>query len=282
MQASQNKQRYTVKHHNNRFIDIGSPRRIWAIAAIHGEIDKLTQIHDAIYEHIEAGDRLIYLGNYTGYGQHSKEVIDELLAFRRCTLAKQSMIPSDIIYLRGVQEEVWKKLLQLQFTSDPLSTYLWMLGNGLSNTLTSYGLSPHDGVEACHQGTRGIAEWTEKLRKAVEKNAGHRKFTSQFYRAAYTSRNTAFPSTLFVNAGINTNLEIEEQDDSFWWDYEMFDAMQAAYMPFARVIRGYDPFHRGAKIEGIKGTIDAGSGFGGNLICACFDATGTYLDSIEY
>lgn len=282
MQASSNKKRYTVKHYKNRFIDIGTPKRIWAVAAIHGDIDRLAKIHDAIYEHIHAGDRLIYLGNYTGHGAHSKEVVNELLSFRRCTLAKQAMIPSDIIYLRGMQEEMHQKLLQLQFTSDPLGTYLWMLGNGLSNTLTSYGLSPHDGVEACHQGTIGIAQWTARFKKAIDKHAGHQKFTTQYYRAAYTSKNTNIPATLFVNAGINTNHEIEDQDDGFWWDYEMFDTMDKPYAPFSRIIRGYDPFHRGAKIEGIKATIDAGAGFGGNLICACFDTTGAYLDSIEF
>jgi serine/threonine protein phosphatase 1 len=55
----------------------------------------------------------------------------------------------------------------------------------------------------------------------------------------------------------------------------------APYAPFRRVIRGYDPLHRGAQIHDHAVTVDGGCGFGGKLICAGFDETGEITAVIE-
>jgi len=57
---------------------------------------------------------LLYLGNYLGGGD-PVTTIDRLLAFRTYLLAAPGMFTSDIVYLRGMQEEIWAKLLQIQF-----------------------------------------------------------------------------------------------------------------------------------------------------------------------
>lgn len=264
-----------------RFIDLGRPRRIWAISAIHGEIEKLTTLHDDIFPHIRPGDRLVYLGNYFGFGHHSAEVVDELLTFRRSVLAKSGMMAGDIIYLRGSQEEMLQKLLQLQFAPNPGSILLWMLGNGLMSTLYSYGVSPHDGIECCRQGVIGLARWTGSVREAIRKHPGHEIFKTRLHRAAHTSPSLETP-ILFVNSGLRADRSMEEQGDSFWWANREFDRIEQPYSPFAKVIRGYDPDHKGININCITATIDGGCGFGGSLVCSVFSGEGQTLDTAQF
>jgi hypothetical protein len=100
---------------------MGRPRTVWSIPAIHGDLGALTRLHDALFERIKPGDRIVYHGNYTGYGEQSAACVDEILTFRRMVLAMPGMICSDFIYLRGQQEQMWQKLLQLQFAPDPMA-----------------------------------------------------------------------------------------------------------------------------------------------------------------
>ena len=143
---------------DSRFTCIGQPRRIWAISAIHGDTERLTALHDALYDKIAPGDRVVYLGNYTGHTTGAAASIDEILTFRRMLLSIEGMMSSDIVYVKGQQEEMWQKLLQLQFAPDPANVLLWMLSNGLGPTLESYGLSPTDGIEACRNGIMALTK----------------------------------------------------------------------------------------------------------------------------
>ncbi|MCK6418401.1 MAG: hypothetical protein L6Q57_05620, partial [Alphaproteobacteria bacterium] len=86
---------------------------------------------------------------------------------------------------------------------------------------------------------------------------------------------------LFVHAGLDPLKPVEEQGDHFWWSSQPFEAMAQPYLPFQKVIRGYDPAHRGLKMNCITATIDAGCGFGGGLACALFEGHGTLQDVIE-
>ncbi len=264
---------------DSRFSSLGQAKRILTISAIHGEIDKLTELHDTIFPHISVGDRIVYTGNYMGYGQNTVAVIDELLAFRRAVLAKRGMIPDDIIYLRGGQEEMWQKLLQLQFAPDPTKALVWMLGNGLNNTLHAYGMCPHDGIEACRQGIVGLSQWTTKIKTSFKNNPGHETFATQLVRAAFMPTTSAYPM-LFVNAGIDAEKPLSNQGDNFWWAHKKFDHIETSYAPFEKVIRGYDPDHNGVSYNCIKATIDGGCGFGGDLICAVFSDQGDVLDTL--
>ncbi len=265
---------------DSRFSSLGHAKRILAISAIHGELDKLTHLHDTIFPHIQVGDRVIYTGNYMGYGESSVGVIDEMLSFRRAVLAKRGMIPSDLIYLRGGQEEMWQKLLQLQFAPDPTKALVWMLGNGLKNTLYAYGLCPHDGIEACRQGIVGISQWTTKIRTLFKNNSGHEAFTTHLVRAAFMPETSDYPM-LFVHAGIDCDKPLTNQGDNFWWGHDKFNHIEKSYDPFQKVVRGYDPTHNGIQYNGVKATIDGGCGFGGTLVCAVFDDQGNVIDNLQ-
>jgi serine/threonine protein phosphatase 1 len=262
------------------FVSIGQPHRIWAIPAIHGDIESLTALHDAIFEKFKPGDRIIYHGNYTGYGAHSAACISEILMFRRMILARTGVKPSDLIYLRGRQEEIWQKLLQIQFAPDPSNVLLWMLSNGLSSTLQSYGLSPHDGIDACRYGIMDITRWTNKIREAVRRQPGHEVFSHNLKRAAHTDTVSPYPM-LFVHAGLNTRYSLEDQGENLWWAAHEFDAIQSAYKPFEKVVRGFDPQHKGLHLNCITATIDNGAGFGGNLISVGFERDGSVYQVLE-
>ncbi len=265
---------------DSHLASLGSPKNIWAISAIHGETDKLIRLHDALFERIRPGDKIVYLGNYAGYGEHAAETIDEILTFRRLVLAQPAMMPHDLIYLKGAQEEMWQKLLQIQFAPNPGDVLLWMLGNGLSNTLYSYGLSPHDGIEACREGVMGLTRWTGTIRETVRQRPGHETFGTHLIRAAHTAEDHSYPM-LFVHAGLDAGKELDDQGDSFWWGNQTFEDMDEPYRPYQKVVRGFDPGHGGIKMNCITATIDGGCGFGGTLTCAGFDKSGEVIEILE-
>jgi len=263
-----------------RFIPIDRPRRIWAVSAIHAETQRLMEMHDELYMRIEPGDRVVYLGNYIGGGTNPVETINEMLSFRRSVLAIPGMMPDDLVYLRGGQEEMWEKLLQIQFAPNPDEVLRWMLNKGLSSTLVSYGVNPEGGLIAAQEGVRALIRWTGHIRNAVRRHAGHEIFSAHWKRAAYSfaEDNTQL---LFVHAGIDASRTLQEQGDSFWWAGESFGDITLPYDPFAKVIRGYDPGHGGLHLNCVTATIDGGCGFGGSLIGAGFTPEGEVFELLE-
>ncbi len=263
-----------------RFANLGAPRRVWAVSAIHGELGKLYALHDAILERWQAGDRLVYLGNYTGYGDMSRETVEEILAFRRLVLSQPGTLTSDITYLRGRQEDGWHKLLQLPHTQNPESVLAGLLDNGLRETLESYEISEHDGMRSCKEGVLALTRWTAKIREHIRQHPAHDIFLTQFRRAAYTQENGQFP-LLFVHTGIDPDKKLEDQGDNFWQTGEQFFTMTESYAPFGKVIRGYDPTRRGVRINCVTASLDGGSGFGGALVCAGLDRSGNVTELLQ-
>lgn len=254
-------------------MNLGAPRRIWAISAIHGELDRLYALHDAILERLQAGDRIVYLGNITGYGTKSRETVDEILTFRRLALSQPGVIPSDIVYLRGLQEDLWQKLLEVQFAQKPAETLQLILDNGFAPTLESYDISAYDGMQACREGVLPLTRWTNKIRAQLRHFPAHDIFFTQHRRAAFTTEGARNP-LLFVNAGVNPSAPLQDQGDSLWKSGQAFSDITQAYAPFEKIIRGYDPTHGGVRINCVTASLDGGAGFGGNVVCAGMDATG--------
>lgn len=263
-----------------KFSNLGQPNRIWAVSSIHGDLDRLMKIHDALFERFAPGDRLIYLGNYTGYGLQSREVIDELLIFRRLLLAQPAMKASDITYLRGAQEELWHNLSQLHFAPNPRDTLLWIMASGMGNTMQSYGISAHNGIVAAKEGVLSLTKWTHQVREILKQNTGHDCFMTQSKRAAYTEIDGRTP-ILFVNAGLDPQRTLDDQEDNLWWGNDKFTNLSDQYKPFEKVIRGYDPKHEGVHLNGFTATIDGGCGFGGPLVAASMTAEGEIMQLME-
>ena len=252
-------------------------RRVWAVASIHGEVGRLNALHELLGERLCEGDRLVYLGNYMGHGAAVGETIDELLLFRRQFLAAPGVFSCDIAYLRGQQEEMWHKLLQLQLAVGPAEVLTWMLEQGLETTLATYGGDPETALRRARSGALELARWTNELRQRMQEKGGHVELMSSLRRAAFT----ADGSLLFVHAGIDKKRPVDAQGDAFWWHSENFADMDSPYSGYRKVVRGFDPEHSGIQIGPYSATIDAGCGFGGPLTCVCFDIDGKEIERLE-
>lgn len=263
-----------------RFALMGQPRRVWAISAVHAEARRLMTLHDLLYPLIRPGDRLVYLGNYTGHGPDPVGTIDEILTFRRMVLALPGMMAGDIAYLRGGQEEMWQKLLQLQFAPAPGPTLAWMMDNGLQPTLAGYGIDPQKGRYAVQEGVMGLTKWAGHIREALRRHPGHDVFSTHLRRAAYTSDETPYPM-LFVHAGLDPARPLHDQGDNFWWGGQHFNDIHLPYAPFQKIVRGLDPERQGIHFNCVTASLDGGCGFGGTLVCAGFTAAGDVFEVIE-
>ena len=252
-------------------------KRIWAVGAVHGEATRLAALHEALGARLKTGDAVVYLGNYLGYGSNIRETITELLEFRRRFLGRPPLaFPRDIVYLRGSQEEMWQKLLQLQFASDSLAILNWMLQRGVEATLRAYGGDPDQGRRNA-SGTLALNEWTRKLRETVKSYPGHDTIFGVLKRAAVTAND----NLLFVNSGVDPARPLSAQTDAFWWAGGTFRAIDKPYEGFRRIVRGFDPDHKGFEETPLTVTVDGGCGFGGELVTVCLTPRGELLDRIE-
>jgi len=258
-------------------------RRVWAIASVHGEAAQLAQVHGEIAQRFERGDRLVYLGNVIGRGGHALAAIDELMAFRRAVIGAHGMFANDVAILRGAQEEMWQKLLQLQLALDPASVLEWMLDHGVAATLEAYGGDPADGMRAARGGAAACARWTSALRDAIHRHPGHNALFAALRRAAVSEpvESGGGAPLLFVHAGLDVSRPLATQKDSFWWSTGRFNDIDRPYGEFARVVRGYDNSHAGIVSGPYTLSIDTGCGFGGPLTAVCLDGSGEIVDRIE-
>ncbi|WP_029010807.1 hypothetical protein [Azospirillum halopraeferens] len=271
------------KPDKQKFADLGRPRRIWAVGAVHAEAGRLAAVHAAIAAEFRPGDRLVYLGNLIGRGEAVLDTLDEVLGFRRTLLARRGMAATDIVYLRGGQEEMWQKLLQLHFAPNPREVLDWMMRQGLAPTLAAYGGTVEQGMAAARGGTVALGRWTASLRNAMQGRDGHATLFSALRRAAYTGSPEAPEpgGVLLVNAGIDPSRPFGHQGDSFWWGAHGFARIDAPYGGFARVVRGYDPAGQGVRIGDVTATLDGGCGSGGPLVCGLIAPTGEVLELFQ-
>ena len=261
----------------HKFATLSAARRVWAIASIHGEAERLGQLHGLIWQRLAPGDRIVYLGNMIGRGGAVGATLDELLAFRRVFLSGRNAFASDLVYLRGAQEEIWQKLLQLQFSQDPKRVLNWMLEYGIASTLETYGTTVELAREAAGSGAVGLTRWTSGLRRAIRERRGHADFYAALRRAALTDDGRL----LLVNAGLDPERPLDTQFDSFWWGGEGFARITEPYGHFRKVVRGFERDHPGLVETDYTLTVDGGCGFGGALLAACITPAGELVDQVE-
>lgn len=252
------------------FARLHNAQRIWAIGSIHGEVDRLRRLHRVVLEQFADGDRLVYLGNFMGRGANVRATIDEILRVRRKVLARPGMQACDIVCLRGSQEEMWQKVLQLQFAPNPREVLPWVVNQGVGATIEAYGGNLEDGLRAVRDGARGITRWTNALRAAVRNAPGHGELMSSLRRAALTDDGRV----LLVNAGIDIARPLTAQADSFWWGGTRFETIAGPYGEVLRIIRGYDHSMGGGSQTGHTLTLDGGCGRGGQLLGGLIMADG--------
>jgi serine/threonine protein phosphatase 1 len=250
---------------------------VWAVASIHGEADRLAAVHDRLADRIQPGDRVVYLGNVIGQGRQILETVDEVLRFRADVMAQPLGFAGDVAILRGAQEEMWQKLLELQFAPNPREVFAFMRGHGVDATIADYGGDPRHGEAACREGPLAITRWTTGLRQHVNQRPGHTQFMATLRRAAFTDQGTL----LFVHAGLDATKPLDLQGDAFWWGGGAFIELLEPYESYRRVVRGFDRRHGGLVESPYAVSLDAGSGYGGALLAACFGNDGVIVDRID-
>jgi serine/threonine protein phosphatase 1 len=251
--------------------------RVWAIAAIHGAARRLVSLHDAISKRFREDDRLVYLGNYIGYGEAVLATIDELLDFRRRVLGRRYGFACDVVFLRGAQEEMWQKLLQLQFAPNPSEVLQWMVGAGMEANIRAYGSTLQQAFAASRDGPRTITRWTGTLRSAMNAAPGHTAMFAALRHAAFTEEH----GLLFVHASVDASRPLGAQGDAFWWGRKDILDLAAPFEGFRRVVRGIDSGRRGVVEARFAASLGGSSETGGPLVAACFGVDGAVLDIVE-
>lgn len=219
----------------NKFQELKNINRIWAVGSLHSSLKTFESIKTYIFYNFQKGDKLIFLGNIIGFRDKSKETISEVLKLRFDLMAKFNLDNDDVVFLRGAQEEMFTKLLQLQIAPNPIEIIDWMFNHGVDQTVLSYNLEPEQFRNIVTQGTIKINKLTSKLNHQVSSIPGHREFFSNLKHAAFTDNK----SVLFVNRGVDLSRPLSAQNDCFWWGYHNFSQINKPYNSFKRIVRGY-------------------------------------------
>lgn len=248
------------------FATLKGAARIWAVAAIHGEAERLARLHSQIAARFQPQDCIVYLGGYLGRGPAPLETLDELLLFRRKLMAATETDGQSVVYLRGQQEEMWQKLLQIQFSAEATQVLHWMVQQGIGATIAAYGGDAREGLIAAREGTMALTRWTSSLREGVRLHDGHAALLASLRHAAISEDGTL----VLVHAGLEPDRTLDEQGDAFWWGGSSFQTFyDTPYLGRAKVVRGYDRRRGGMSLGNHGITLDAGCGFGGPLAAAC-------------
>lgn len=266
----------------DKFSVLSGFERIWAVGAVHGQHRQLVALHDQLALRFQpAKDRLIYLGNYFGHGTGILGTMDELLSFRRKVLAEPGVIADDIVYLRGHQEEMWRKLLQLHFAREPYAVLKWMEQRGIGSSIAAYGSSIEDAFVHIRAGNVSLTRYTRDLSRQFNARPGHSRLFKELRHAAYS----AAGEILLVHTGFHPDRQLRQQGDHFWWCEDGFEQQSclgsSSYQGFSRIIRGYSRHSHGFSLSAHTASLDGGCGFGGPLLAACFDTRGHVVELLH-
>jgi len=237
-------------YYQSHFAELKFSKKIWAIGSIHSHINSFESIKDHILKYFSNGDRVVFLGNIIGLGENSKDTISSVVNMRNNLLSNFSLKPEDIVFLRGAQEEMFLKLLQLQTAPNPHDIVQWMFEHGVDKTAKSYGFDKDEIIEISTQGTLSISRWTAKLNKIIAHFPGHNEYFLNLQHAAFSDTK----KILFVNRGVDISRPLSAQSDCFWWGYQNFSKLNKPYKTFIKIVRGYES-SLGNSLENFKNKI---------------------------
>ena len=212
----------------SNFVELNKSNKIWAIGSIHSNLKSFNSIKEFILKNFEKNDKLVFLGNIIGLGNNSKETLSSVINLRFSLMSKFKLKPESIIFLRGAQEEMFSKLLQLQLAPNPGEIIEWMFDHGVNETIKSYGFSENELKNIASSGTINISRWTTNLNKALHNNPGHTEYFLNLKHAAYSYTK----KILFVNRGVDITRPLSAQNDCFWWGFQNFSSIDRPYKTF--------------------------------------------------
>ncbi len=237
-------------NNKSNFANLSNSKRIWAVGSIHSNISSLNSIKKYILTNFEKGDKLVFLGNIIGLGVKAKETLTSVIELRFNLMSKFTIKPEEIIFLRGAQEEMFNKILQLQIAPNPIEIINWMFDHGVDKSLESYGFTKEEVLNVASSGTVNISKWTSKLISKVKGHEGHTEYFTNLKHAAYSSSK----KILFVNRGVDISRPLSAQNDCFWWGYQNFSRINQPYNTFKRIVRGYQSNQKN-ELEFAKNTV---------------------------
>lgn len=218
--------------------------RLLVIGDIHGCAADLRCLLDDVAP--EAGDRVVFLGDYIDRGPASAEVIDEVLAVRQAC--------PDTICLRGNHEEMLLGYLGLDGSRGSI-----FLRAGGAATVSSYGLDP--------------AKVTPEA-LAAELPEAHLRF----FRDELLFSHLEGPF-LFVHAGVRPRIPISSQDrEDLLWIREEFLSTDHGLEEV--VVFGHTPQRRVQLSASRRIAMDSGAVYGGHL--SCLDLTRGILHEVPH
>ena len=220
----------------SNFVEIKKTNKLWAVGSIHSNLKSFNSIKKFILNNFAPNDKLIFLGNIIGLGENSKETLSSVIELRFNLMSKFKIKPESIIFLRGAQEEMFSKLLQLHIAPNPSEIVEWMFDHGVNQTIKSYGFSEEEVKNIASSGTIKISRWTASLNRALQFNPGHTQYFLSLKHAAFSHTR----KILFVNRGVDITRPLSAQNDCFWWGFQNFSKIKEPYKTFSRIVRGYE------------------------------------------
>lgn len=234
-----------------------SPERLsdciyYAIGDVHGELDRLLALHEAVFAYHEAfhggaGIRLVHLGDYVDRGPDACGVIEALIKIERLAEGRADL---EVICLRGNHEQ-----LMLDALDEPEGATMrtWVRpAYGGQKTLDSYALRE----EAGYRLRDAHCAWIRQL------------------PAIWAPPETPY---IFVHAGVDPVLYPLEDDEIYIWTRspEFFnpDRWRSRHLSGRTVIHGHTPTSGEPDIAGggRRINVDTGAVYGGPLTCAVLD-----------
>ena len=262
---------------DTKFAQFNRARRIWAVASIHGEAARLSRLHDQIARRFADGDAIVYLGNYLGRGSAVAATVDELLDFRRRVLARPGGSACEIVFLRGAHEEMWQKLLQLQFAANPGEVLAWMVREGVEATVQAYGGELRYGFASHPRRTANDHPMDHDAAQRDERGARPHGAARQF---APCGVERGRPPVVCPCRGRCVAPACRPGRRLVVGGRDILD-LTAPFDGFGRVVCGFDRQMRGLVEGEFAVSLDAGAGRGGPLLAAAFAADGAVLEVLE-
>jgi serine/threonine protein phosphatase 1 len=205
---------------------------LYAVGDIHGRLDLVTKLYQAIQEDIEKvkdpnGVEIIFVGDYVDRGPDSKGVLDFLIGLRDTDMLKH-------VFLLGNHEDLMFKSV---LYNDHNSYSCWM-GNGGQQTCKSFGFNGSYYVGEWQDALRPYAEWMRKL---------------PFF---YEKYNYIFCHSGFLR--IDFNIDLKAQREALIWGRPH----QGQYIGFDKwVIHGHTPCMGEPDIDVNRINMDVGAVF---------------------
>lgn len=261
---------------DDKFRDLGMPKRVFAVGALEGDVTRVRRLHDYLLETMEPGDRIVYLGDYVG-AHDSFATIEELLLFRRMMMMRPGIEATDFVYLRGIYEEAWQRLMRLPFAREPEKTMERLLDEGAEHYLRAYGVDYRSGQQAVRAGIPALTRWIHNLRLEQRDRPGHEQLMFAMRRAAFTRGQQKL---LFVPCGFDPSKPLIEQENALWSGVSGFGRIIGPVQSYVRVIRGRDAAGLGLRIDTATLTLDPMEGTG-PILCAEILPDGRITDVVE-